>query len=256
MKFRIVSSSLTPQVLKKIKSVFGGEDTPVVLDLKDKTASCSGVIMAMVQNAQINTVVDIINIAKREYDSLFYLISDAIDSREEIPMGSARRMVRIAREIGRVLELHENQLWILEHSCVLRDIGKLRISNDILLKKTVLTYDEWVLLQSHARIGAHLLKEWDIFPEIAEVIASHHECYDGDGYPEGLEGEQIPFLSRILKVLDVYCAMTSPRKYRLGRATREEAIEYFREERGKHFDPQIIDAFMTININEIDNDNL
>ncbi len=74
-----------------------------------------------------------------------------------------------------------------------RDIGKLNIPNDILLKKTVLTYDEWVMLKSHAYIGANILKERNIFPEIAEVIASHHECYDGDGYPMGIEGEEFLF---------------------------------------------------------------
>jgi len=253
MNFRIIFPSLSPRVLKKIKSAFHTEDIPIIIDSKNENTSYSGIIMAIAQSTQIDDVIDVIDIAKDEYDSLFYLISDAIDAREGIPAGGTRRMVKIAKEMGKVLNLNPNQIWVLEHACVLRDIGKLRISNDILLKKTVLTYDEWVLLKSHAHIGANLLKEWNIFPELVEVIASHHECYDGDGYPEGLEGEQIPFLSRILKVLDVYCAMTSRRNYRSGIATREEALEYFREERNKHFDPQIIDAFMTIDLDDIDN---
>ncbi|MGC8737167.1 MAG: HD-GYP domain-containing protein [Candidatus Hydrogenedens sp.] len=254
MNFRIVSSTLSPQLLKKIKNAFKNDDTPIIIDSQNESALPSGVMMTIAQSSRIDTVIDIMNIAKNEYDSLFYLISDAIDAREGIPLGGAKRMVKIAKEIGKVLDLTENQLWILEHGCVLRDIGKLRISNEILLKKTVLTYDEWVLLKSHVHIGAHILKEYNIFPELAELIASHHECYDGDGYPEGLEGEQIPFLSRILKVLDVYCAMTSRRNYRTGVASREEALEYLLEERGKHFDPQIIDAFMKINLREIDDD--
>ncbi len=253
MNVRILSSILSPQILKKIKNVFHEEDIPVIINPKDENASYSGIIMAITQSTQIDKIIDVIHITKDEYNSLFYLISDAIDAREGIPLGGSRRMVKIAKEMGKILNLNSNQIWVLEHACVLRDIGKLRISNDILLKKTVLTYDEWVLLKSHAHIGAHLLKEWKIFPELEEVIASHHECYDGDGYPEGLEGEQIPFLSRILKVLDVYCAMTSRRSYRSGIATREEALEYFREERGKHFDPQIIDTFMKIDLDDIDN---
>ncbi len=254
MNFRIVSSTLSPQILKKVKSAFKDDDIPIIIDSQNESAFFSGVIMAITQSSQIDTVIDIMHTVRNEYDSLFYLISNAIDAREGIPSGGAQRMVKIAKEIGKVLDLTPNQMWILEHGCVLRDIGKLRISNDILLKKTVLTYDEWVLLKSHAHIGANILKEWNIFPELTEVIASHHECYDGDGYPEGLEGEQIPFLSRILKVLDVYCAMTSRRNYRTGVASREEALEYLLEERGKHFDPQIIDAFMKINLIEIDND--
>lgn len=253
MNFRILSSTLSPQVLKKIKNEFNDEDIPIIIDSKDKTAPYSGIMMAITQSTQIDTVIDTIPMAKKEYDSLFYLISDAIDAREGIPPGGSQRMVKIAKEIGKALDLNADHLWILEHACVLRDIGKLRISNDILLKKTVLTYDEWVLLKSHAHIGANLLKEWDIFPELVDIIASHHECYDGDGYPKGLEGEQIPFLSRILKVLDVYCAMTSRRNYRSGVATQEEALEYLHEERGKHFDPQIIDSFLKLNLNEIEN---
>lgn len=253
MNFRIVSSTLSPQVLKKIRNAFDEENIPIIIDSNDENASYSGILMAIIQSTQIDNVIDIMHIAKKEYNSLFYLISDAIDAREGIPAGGSRRMVKIAKEMGKILNLTANQLWALEHACVLRDIGKLRISNDILLKKTVLTYDEWVLLKSHAHIGANLLKELNIFPELVEVIASHHECYDGDGYPEGLEGEQIPFLSRVLKVLDVYCAMTSRRSYRSGIATREEALEYFREERGKHFDPQIVDTFMKIDLDDIDN---
>lgn len=254
MNFRIISSILSPQILKKIKNAFNDDNTPIIIDAQNEPAFLSGVLMTITQSSQIDTMINIMNSVRNEYDALFYLISDTIDAREGIPLGSAQRMVKLAKEIGKVLELTPNQLWILEHACVLRDIGKLRISNDILLKKTVLTYDEWVLLKSHAHIGANILKEWNIFPELSEVIASHHECYDGDGYPEGLEGEQIPFLSRILKVLDVYCAMTSRRNYRTGVASHEEALEYLLEERGKHFDPQIIDAFMKINLKEIDNE--
>jgi len=254
MNFRIVSSTLSPQVLKKVKNAFKDDDTPIIIDSQNESAFFSGVMMAITQNSQIDTVMDIIRTVRNEYDALFYLIANAIDAREGIPLGGAQRMVKLAKELGNVLDLTPNQLWILEHGCVLRDIGKLSISNDILLKKTVLTYDEWVLLKSHAHIGANMLKEWNIFPELVEVIASHHECYDGDGYPEGLEGKQIPFLSRILKVLDVYCAMTSRRNYRTGVASHEEALEYLLEERGKHFDPQIIDAFTKIKLKEIDND--
>ncbi len=253
MKFRIISSTFAPQVINKITKAFPDDEKPIVLNPQDDETIISGTIMAIALSTQIDNTINVIETIRNEYDSLFYLISDAIDCREGIPPGGSRRMVKIAQAIGRILQLNDNQQWILEHSCVLRDIGKLRISNDILLKKTVLDYDEWILLKSHAHLGANLLREWNIFPEITEVIASHHECYDGDGYPEGLEGEQIPYLSRILKVLDVYCAMTSRRAYRSGVATREEAIEYLLEERGKHFDPEIIDAFMHIDLQNVDN---
>jgi len=252
MKFRLLSTKLSPQVLTKVMSEFSEEDKPVIIDPQIEDTPISGITMAIMQGNNLSPVLDAINAARNEYDALFYLISDAIDSREGIPIGTAKRMVKLAESLGKILGLTSNQMWILEHSCVLRDIGKIKIPNEILLKKTVLTYDEWMMLKSHAYIGANILKAWNAFPEIAEVIAAHHECYDGDGYPMGIEGEKIPFLSRILKVLDVYCAMTSPRTYRSGVATKEESINYLREERGKHFDPKVIDAFLQLNIEEIE----
>jgi len=252
MNFRLISTTLSPQILKKVISAFPKEDSPVIINPQMEDTPFSGIIMAILQGNNLNPVLDAINATRNEYDALFYFISDAIDSREDIPVGSAQRMVKLAKALGKVMELVPNQMWVLEHSCVLRDIGKLNIPNDILLKKTVLTYDEWVMLKSHAYIGANILKERNIFPEIAEVIASHHECYDGDGYPMGIEGEEIPLLSRILKVIDVYCAMTSPRAYRSGMATREESVNYLQEERGKHFDPKVIDAFMQLDLREVD----
>jgi putative two-component system response regulator len=89
-----------------------------------------------------------------------------------------------------------------------------------------------------------MVAETDALKDTAEVILTHHECYDGTGYPKGLEKDAIPRLGRIMKILDVYCAMTSPRHYREGHATHEEAVEHLKSERGKHFDPELIDVFL------------
>jgi putative two-component system response regulator len=83
-----------------------------------------------------------------------------------------------------------------------------------------------------------------LFQDIEDIVRCHHECFDGDGYPNGIEGEAIPYLARIMKILDVYCAMTSPRIYREGHATHTDAIAHLREEAGKHFDPVLTKAFI------------
>jgi putative two-component system response regulator len=80
--------------------------------------------------------------------------------------------------------------------------------------------------------------------DTAPIIRTHHECFDGTGYPDGLEGERIPLLGRMMKILDVYCAMTSPRHYRKGHATHEQAVQHLKSERGKHFDPKLVDTFI------------
>lgn len=256
MNYKVAILGLKSSIKKLTEKWMDSDTEPVFIDFEDTSDSSvwSGVLMAIVGKTALDKGLEHIQLPRREYDELFLLLADAIEIREGIPRGGTRRMVRLARLLGKVLALSPNELWLLEHSCALRDIGKLKISNEVLLKKTVLTYDEWVLLKSHAQLGAELLKELGIFPELVDIISAHHESYDGDGYPRGLEGEQIPYLARILKVLDVYCAMTSPRSYRKHVATQQEALSHLQEERGKHFDPNVVDAFLNANIVEQDKD--
>lgn len=249
MKYRVAFSPKLRDMVEELPCEVLDE-APNVLDLSKMGNGVSGILMFLTDDLRCEGLKESFAICRKEYDSLFFLIADAIDCREGLKPGGAMRMTRIARELGVVLGLSDSEMWILEHSCVLRDIGKLKISNDILLKKSVLSYEEWVLLKSHPKLGADILNGLGIFPELVPVIESHHESYDGDGYPLGIEGEQIPFLARVLKVVDVYCAMTSFRIYRSYIASYEEGLEHLREERGKHFDPQVVDAFIEAKIVE------
>ena len=172
------------------------------------------------------------------------LLSEAIDCREGLVRGSSMRLVEHAGRFAEVLGLGAEDRLSLERAALLRDIGKLRILNDVLLKPDLLTYDEWAVIQRHPHFGADLVAEIEGFQDIEAVVRCHHESYDGDGYPERLEGEQIPFLARALKIIDVYCAMTSPRHYRTGTASHKEAVAHIRDERGKHFDPELADVFL------------
>lgn len=177
-------------------------------------------------------------------EQLLDLLAEAIDCREGFFIGSSRRVKEHASRFAEALSLSPDERFSLERSACVRDIGKLKIPNQVLLKEGVLTYDEWVLLQQHPEIGGEIVERTAGLKDTAEVVRFHHECFDGDGYPRGLEGGQIPHLARVMKIIDVYCAMTSPRHYREGHSSHDEAIEYLRSERGKHYDPELLDVFI------------
>lgn len=188
--------------------------------------------------------------AAAEQEALLRLIADAIACREGIPLGASEWVREHATRFALALGLAPDDQLTLERAALLRDVGKLRIPNDILLKKDVLDYDEWTLLQAHSKLGAELLEGRNVCTDVLDVIRHHHECWDGDGYPDHLEKESIPLLARAMRIIDVYCAMTSARHYRSGQATHEEAIEHLRSERGKHFDPGLIDTFVNAEVGQ------
>jgi response regulator RpfG family c-di-GMP phosphodiesterase len=182
--------------------------------------------------------------AAREREALLELLAEAIDCREGIPAGSAARLREHATRFAEAMGLAPEERLTLERAALLRAVGKLRLSNDVLLKKSLLNYDEWILLKQYPALGADLLAERGVCGDVLDAIRSHQECFDGTGYPAGIEGEDIPLLARMLRILVVYCAMTSPRHYRSTVTGHDEAIEYFLQERGKHYDDELVDVFI------------
>ena len=181
-------------------------------------------------------------------ETLLGLVAMALDAREDMLPGSTQRLVEHAGRFAEALCLDPADRLALERGAYLHDLGKTRISNDVLLKKSVLTYDEWVLLQGHSALGAEIIRELEGFEDVEPIIHRHHCCYDGTGYPDGLEKDEIPLLARAMKILDVYCAMTSPRHYREGHSTHEEAVAHIESERGKHFDPDLARVFIDADV--------
>jgi len=178
------------------------------------------------------------------HEAVLVFLADAIDAREGLLPGSAKRLMEHARRFAQALGLTQDDRSAFVRGAILHDIGKLRISNEVLLKKSVLDYDDWLLLRDHPKLGADLLVEAGIHTDTLDVVRHHHECFDGTGYPGGLEGEAIPYLARAMKIVDVYCAMTSPRHYRTQVHSHDTVIANFREESGKHYDPELVDAFI------------
>lgn len=154
------------------------------------------------------------------------------------------RMSRYCAILARGLHLPPSDVEIILHASPVHDVGKIGIPDAILLKPGKLDREEWILMKQHATIGAHILSgSRSRLVQVGQIIAkSHHEKWDGSGYPEGLAKENIPLWGRICAVADVFDALTSKRPYKEA-FSNEKAFKILKEERGKHFDPRIIDVF-------------
>ncbi|MEJ5385055.1 MAG: HD domain-containing phosphohydrolase [Fimbriimonadales bacterium] len=172
-------------------------------------------------------------------------LARAAEYRDDLTGQHILRVGRLSEQIGRVLGLDEELLFQLRHAAPLHDVGKIGVPDAILRKPAPLTHEEWDIMRQHTIIGARIL-EGCVYPviQMAQTIAlTHHERWDGNGYPQGLRGEQIPLWGRIVAVVDAYDAMTNDRPYRPA-LSHEQAIEALRAEREQQFDPQVVDAFL------------
>lgn len=154
----------------------------------------------------------------------------------------AKRLVALSRMIGSNLALPQKSLDDLQLFAMLHDIGKIGIDDRILNKPGKLSEEEWVIMKKHPEIGYRIAISLPELSSVAEYILTHHERWDGKGYPKGLMGEEIPLLSRILAVADAYDAMTEERVYR-NKRSKEDALEEIMNNSGTQFDPAIVEIF-------------
>jgi putative two-component system response regulator len=156
------------------------------------------------------------------------------------------RMSHFARILGLSAGMTEAEADDLLHAAPMHDVGKIGIPDRILQKPGPLDPDEWKIMQSHAAIGAEIIGQHDsgMLALARNIALSHHEKWDGSGYPNGLAGEQIPLEGRICAVADVFDALTSVRPYKKA-WSEEEAIDFLVSQKGKHFDPSLVDLFIT-----------
>ena len=155
------------------------------------------------------------------------------------------RVSRYACEIGRLMGLDETRLLELHHATPLHDVGKIGLPQELLSKPGRLTHEEMETIKSHSVIGYRMLEgsPWPVMQCAARIALSHHECWDGTGYPQGLAGEQIPLDARIVAVADVYDALMSQRAYKP--AWEEDlVVAEMRRLRETKFDPAILDLFL------------
>ena len=180
------------------------------------------------------------------YQNLFatlYAFVNALEARDLYTRQHSSRVTGISLILGKKLGCTSEQLDIINFAGRLHDIGKIGIRDDILLKPGKLTAEEFEKIKEHPVIGANILEQLGLWENERVIIRSHHERFDGSGYPDGLKDEEIPFLARILSVADVYDAIASDRAYR---AKMEESLilKIITEGAGSQFDPDIVAAFL------------
>ncbi len=169
----------------------------------------------------------------------------ALDLREHETGFHSYRVTEYSLTLARRLGLPDKALSILAKGALLHDIGKIGVPDSILLKPGKLTDEEWKIMKRHPTMGYELLKKIDFLEEAAEIVLSHHEHYNGKGYPRGLKGKQIPLGARSFSVVDALDAMTTNRPYRQA-LSFEEAIERIAKGSGSQFDPTIVRVFLSI----------
>ena len=154
------------------------------------------------------------------------------------------RMSHFSRILGIAAGMTEIEADDLLHAAPMHDVGKIGIPDRILQKPGPLDPDEWKIMQGHVTIGAEIIGEHDggMLALARQIALTHHEKYDGSGYPNGLAGEDIPLVGRIVAIADVFDALTSVRPYKKA-WTEEDAVSFLREQKGRHFDPQLVELF-------------
>jgi HD-GYP domain-containing protein (c-di-GMP phosphodiesterase class II) len=171
--------------------------------------------------------------------------SHAMDLRDEETEGHTQRVTEMAITLARAMGLRDDEIIHLRRGALLHDIGKIGVPDQILLKPDQFTDQEWEIMRKHPQFAYEMLYPIAYLRPSLDIPYTHHEKWDGTGYPRGLKGEQIPLAARIFSIVDVYDALTSDRPYRKA-WTEEQALEYIRAESGKHFDPEVVKKFIGI----------
>jgi putative two-component system response regulator len=174
-------------------------------------------------------------------------LARAAEFRDEDTARHTRRIGDVAAQLGRAIGLDETHVDLIRRAAPLHDVGKIATPDGILLKPGPLTPEEWQIMRQHAAIGSHMLAGGSsVLMQVAERIArSHHERWDGSGYPDGLAGEAIPIEARLVAVADVLDALTHERPYRAAWPLAK-VLALIESNRGTHFDPRIVDALLAL----------
>ena len=167
----------------------------------------------------------------------------ALDLRDKETEGHTQRVTILTERLARSMGVKGEALQNIRRGALLHDIGKMGIPDSILLKKGKLTHEERAFMQEHPNMAKRMLKDIEFLWPAIDIPYCHHEKWDGSGYPRGLKGMDIPFAARVFAVIDVWDALISDRPYRKG-LPHDEVRQYIKADSGKHFDPNVVKAFM------------
>jgi putative nucleotidyltransferase with HDIG domain len=179
------------------------------------------------------------------YDATIEGWSRALDLRDKETEGHTQRVTNMTVQLAQSIGLNEADIVHIRRGALLHDIGKMGIPDNILLKSEPLTEEEWAIMRRHPTYALELLSPIAFLAPALHIPYCHHEEWDGSGYPRGLKGEQIPLAARLFAIVDVWDALRSDRPYRP--AWSEEKVKWhILNQVGKHFDPQVADAFLDL----------
>ena len=194
------------------------------------------------QTEVIRTVMGEINLA---YEHTLAALIRALDAREKEVGSHSERVMAYARLLAETAGIDERGRSVLAKGALLHDIGKIGVSDNILLKPGKLDDAEWEIMRRHPAVGYEILSGIKYFSGAADLVLSHHERYDGLGYPHGLRGEAIPMSARIFALVDTLDAMTSDRPYRKA-LSFQAVLDEVRQCSNKQFDPKLVEVFLSI----------
>jgi putative nucleotidyltransferase with HDIG domain len=174
------------------------------------------------------------------------ILVDAVTPKDGYTTEHAVEVARLSRLVGMDLGMNEDELEWLVHGALLHDLGKLGVADEILEKPGTLTEEEWTLIKRHPEVGARMIEPLELLSGALPVIRHHHERPDGSGYPDELEGEEIPLSARIVAAVDAYDVMLRggpywPNRYR-PKSSPAEALQELRREAGRQFDVRVVEA--------------
>ncbi len=179
----------------------------------------------------------------RAYDATLEGWVKALDMRDKETEHHTQRVTHLTLALAQAMGINDDNLLHIKRGALLHDIGKMGIPDSILAKPGKLTDDEWEIMRQHPLYAQRFLSQIDYLRPSLEIPYSHHEKWDGTGYPQGLKGRQIPLPARIFAIADVWDALTSDRPYRKA-LPNDEVLAYIQEQTGKHFDPNVVEIFI------------
>jgi HD-GYP domain-containing protein (c-di-GMP phosphodiesterase class II) len=188
------------------------------------------------------------------YTETIEALVSALEARDPYTQAHAGRIRDLAVSIAIAMQLPFEQRRAVRLGAILHDVGKIGISDSILLKPGPLNEEEWAIMKTHPEIGERMLKGIDFLAPALPIVRGHHERWDGDGYPDGLAGQDIPVGARIVAVCDAFDAMTSDRPYRKALGIDQACVE-LKKNAGTQFDPHCVDLIVEV-VNHLGDDHL
>ncbi len=249
------------QVCKNIKSSESTRLIPVVLltSLDDNESYIKGMevgaddfiqkpINKYIFLARVNSLLRVKKLNEKLDNSwsLLFSLARVVEAKDKYTEDHTQRVGQMSKKFGIHIGRSEEEIDILYKGGILHDIGKIGIPDNILNKQGKLTDKEFVFMKRHTTIGKKICEPLHSMSDIIDIVLLHHEKWDGSGYPNGLQGEEIPILAQIVSISDVYDALTSDRQYRKAFSI-EDSIKIINEEKGTSFKSELVDIF----INEI-----